>query len=223
LCSNATNLNASRKSSNGSGSPNLHGNQLGHIQKSICDNAVFLHALADLLPTLQRIISSDNDPTSDKDKSELRGIMREVQQSNVEIYRMVLKMQSSIPAPVEDQKPVYFLDACDCPARIDLTWINSWEAFFAVLSVRFRQRGLKIVEKKRFILQDAHSDRLININCPFSGCFIPGRKISMDACFDENEHVRSCCPSCRYQEPGIPADRPIDWNVISLSCLLIKR
>jgi hypothetical protein len=122
-------------------------------------------------------------------------------------------MQSSLPAQVEDQKPVYFLDACNCPARIDLSWINSWEAFFAVLSVRFKQRGLKIVERKKFILEDAYNHKLIDSNRPFDGCFMPGRKINMDACFDEKEHVNNCCPSCRYQELGISADQPVDWYV----------
>jgi hypothetical protein len=171
-----------------------------------------------MLPTLQRIISSNDEPASNADKSELCSIITEVRESNLEIYRMVLKVQASLPAQVEDQKPVYFLDACDCPARIDLTWVNSWEAFFAVLGVRFKQRGLKIVEKKQFILEDAHSNKLIDSTCPFDGCFMPGRKINMDACFDEKEYIGNCCPSCRYQEPGTLADQPMDWYVFSIHC-----
>jgi hypothetical protein len=35
----------------------------------------------------------------------------------------------------------------------------------------------------------------------------------MDACFDEKEDMRNCCPSCRYQEPRVLADQPVDWYV----------
>lgn len=126
---------------------------------------------------------------------------------------MVLKMQNSLPAQVEDQKPVYFMDACGFRARIDLTWINSWEAFFAVLDVRFKQRGLKIVERKQFVLEDGHSKRSVDKSHPFASCFMPGRRINMDAFFDEIEHIGNCCPVCRYHEPDAVAGQAVDWYV----------
>jgi hypothetical protein len=172
-----------------------------------------------VLPTLQRIILNDDQKPSDEDRSELRNIVTEVRETSLEIYRMVLKMQSSLPAKVEDQKPVYFVDACGFQARIDLTWINSWEAFFAVLGVRFKQRGLKIVDRKQFVLEDAQSNRLVDSTRPFESCFMPGRKITMDACFDEKEQTGNCCPSCRYQEPDTEADQAIDWYGLSIPLL----
>ncbi|KAF2093425.1 hypothetical protein NA57DRAFT_81353 [Rhizodiscina lignyota] len=175
------------------------------------DNTVFLQ-LAKMLPTLQHIISNNEPHVECPELNAMTNDVKEVCKTSFKIYRSVLQMQASLPAQVEDQKPVYFMDACAFQARIDLTWINSWEAFLAVLAVRFKQRGLRIVEKRQYVLEDAHSKVLVDSTHPFELYFIPGRKINMDALFVEKEHTRNCCPSCQYQEPTADIDQAIDCS-----------
>lgn len=220
--SKTTTLNAQASSSSQSLSHSSHENQLVRFNQTMAENAAFLRALAEMLPTLQRIVSNNDQPSESHESNELSNVMKEVRETNLEIYRMVLKMQLSLPAQVEDQKPVYFLDACAFQARIDLTWINSWEAFLAVLGVRFKQRGLKIVERKQFVLEDANSKLLVDGNRPFESCFIPGRKINMDAFLDEKGNTGKCCPSCRYEELDAKADQAIDWYVLGRAVTIGK-
>lgn len=201
-----TSLLSQSHSSSGSHCYNTQANQ------SILENTDFLGKLAgQLLPTLRRIISSDEQRGESQKLTQLNEIIKEVCETSLETYRTVLKMQKSLPMQVEDQKPVYFTDACAFAARIDLTWINSWEAFLAVLGVRFKQRGLQIVEKKQYVLEDASSKIVIDSRKSFESCFFPGRQVNMDALFNAKEHSTNCCPVCRYGEPSAVADQPVDW------------
>lgn len=164
-----------------------------------------------MLGPLRRIISIHDQPVENHESNEMAKVVKEVCEQNVELFRKISNIQTSLPAQVDDQKPVYFLDACGFQARIDLTWINCWEAFYAVLRVQFKQRGLKIVERKQFVLEDAHTTMSVDTHRRFELCFIPGRKINMDACLDEKEHVGNCCPICRYSEPTTVSDQAVDW------------
>jgi hypothetical protein len=95
----------------------------------------------------------------------------------------VQKIQSSLPPQVSLQKPVIFLDALDRLAPIHLEWINSQEAFLAVLKVRFKHVGLRMIEDGRFALQATATKRDINLNRPWEVCFYPGQAYDMSMLF----------------------------------------
>lgn len=82
----------------------------------------------------------------------LGNVMKEIRETSLQTYLMILKMQTTLPPQVERQQPVHFLDACGVHAPFHLEFINCWEAFLAVLKVRFERRSLRVVEKKRYVL-----------------------------------------------------------------------
>lgn len=125
-------------------------------------------------------------------------------------------MQTSLPPQIERQQPVYFLDACGFLAPFHLEFIKSWEAFIAVLNVNFKTRGLKLIERQQFVLEDAHSKRVLDLSRPWETCFFPNQHVNMDALFDEQERGGNSCPVCQYQEPAA-TDQAIDWYAVSLS------
>ena len=83
-----------------------------------------------------------------------RSLVKEV----VQLQNM-MQLQHEIPAQVLLQKPVLLLDACGRMAPFHLEFINSKEAFLAVLKVRFQQcgvtpKGLRKIDRFEFILCD---------------------------------------------------------------------
>jgi len=119
-------------------------------------------------------------------------------------------MHTTLPPQVERQQPVYFLDACGFHAPFHLEFINSWEAFTAVLSIKFKHRGLRVVEKKQYVLEDANRKKIIDMAQPFEVCFFPGQQVNMDACFDEKIGTGNSCPVCQHIE-AVALDQAIDW------------
>lgn len=202
---NSTNLASQPEDSTRSQSCCSHHNQLVQIRQSVDETTSFLRSLSNILPLLQRIDSANNSQF----QNNLCNVANEIRESNLQIYRTFLTMQSALPPQVERQQPVYFHDACGLQSPFHLEFINSWEAFVAVLSVKFKQRGLFVVEKKQYVLEDANHRRLIDMNRPFEACFFPGQQVNMDACFDENSDTANCCPVCRHAEFG-SQDEAID-------------
>jgi hypothetical protein len=101
------------------------------------------------------------------------------------------------------QQPVIFRDALDRVAPIHLEWINCWEAFLAVLKVRFRERGLRKVENMEFALQRAGSRRDISMAESWEAAFCPGQEVNMSIVFRETGYAASSlCPSCRHEYVG---------------------
>jgi hypothetical protein len=68
----------------------------------MCENAGFLRALPDLLPCSKRIISVNSDQSAEsRHRDELNNIVDDVRETNLQTYRMVLKMQTMLPPQVE--------------------------------------------------------------------------------------------------------------------------
>ena len=64
----------------------------------MCENTGFLRGLSELLPTLQRIISANPDLSPEsRHHDELSNIVNDVRETNLQIYRVVLKMQTTLP------------------------------------------------------------------------------------------------------------------------------
>ena len=79
-----------------------------------------------------------------------------------------------------------------------------------MLSIRFKNRRLRVVEKKQFVLEDAHRKSVIDMARPFEACFFPGQQVNMDACFDEKTETANYCPVCQHVEAAA-SDQAIDW------------
>ena len=119
-----------------------------------------------------------------------------------------------LPPQVLLQKPVMFLDALDRLAPIHLEWINSYEAFLAVLKVRFKHVGLKMVENGEFALQATKTKRDVDLNRPWDVCLCPGQAYDMSMLFEDLcPSPDTLCTACHYPCPGKP-DEQITWWAI---------
>lgn len=210
---NTISLNA--QSQNSTPSCCLHHNQMMRINKSIDNNTDFLQALTDFLPTLQRIVIAKEDQLShSSENTNLINIMKEVHEAILQIYRIVLQRHTVLSPQVQRQQPVYFQDACGFHTPFHLEFITSWDEFITVLKLKFRNRGLRLIEQGRYTLQDANSKKILNRSRPWTLCFFPGQHVNMDALFDEKGDGRNCCPVCQHVEAGT-FDDVIDWWVIA--------
>jgi hypothetical protein len=119
----------------------------------------------------------------------------------MKIYQMVLnmqKLQTELPPQVNRQQPVYFEDAHGRIAPFYTEFIDSFEAFQAVMEVRFRHvPGLKKVQNNEYVVQDSNSKRKVNLHAPWESVFLPGRKVNMSMVFRRPQLSTSSCPGCQ--------------------------
>ncbi|KAF1957422.1 hypothetical protein CC80DRAFT_592691 [Byssothecium circinans] len=134
---------------------------------------------------------------------DLQSIMRTVLETNMKIYGMVLEMQKHLqirlPPQVERQQPVHFEDALGRISPFHVEFICSFEAFQAVLEVRFRDvHGFKKVKNMEYAMQDSKSKRAMDFRRkPWTSLFLPGRKVNMSMVFrNVPRQSMSCCPGC---------------------------
>lgn len=87
-----------------------------------------------------------------------------------------------------------FRDALDRVAPIHLEWINSREAFMAVLKVRFKDFGLHKIQNGEFALQDTGSADdidLSDISRDWDFIFAPGQQVDMSVIFKRRDKANS--------------------------------
>ena len=77
---------------------------------------------------------------------------------------------------IERQQPVIFRDALNRVAPFHLEFINSHEAFFAVLEIRFKDVGINKVRRREFALQNAGATTDIDLRKPWEASFVPDSK-----------------------------------------------
>ena len=174
----------------------------------MCDNASFLRTLSDFVPTLREMTSALNEQS--QEGKDLGSTMRKVYEITSRTLQTILNIEVALPRQVERQLPVHFQDACGFHYAFSLDWVTSWEELLVVLEIKFKHRGLRVVEKKQFVLEGGTRKRAIDLNGSWESSFYPGQNVNMDACFDEKENSRSCCPVCHHVEP-VAADEAVDW------------
>ncbi|KAL9107385.1 MAG: hypothetical protein Q9187_008433 [Circinaria calcarea] len=123
-----------------------------------------------------------------------------------------LKLEKQIPPQILLQRPVVLLDACGKVAPFHLEFINSMEAFVAVLKVRFKQngvsaRGLKKLDRLEFELHDQQHE--LPVTGRWEKIFKPGQKVDMSMVF-RHYGLQDSCPSCRVENEGI-GDHGKEW------------
>jgi len=134
---------------------------------------------------------------------------------------MLEKLYNALSPKIENQQPVIFRDALNRVAPIHLEWINSHEAFLAVLEIRFKNLGLEKIRRKEFVLQRAGSNRDIDLNRPWEICFCPGQRVDMSMVFSEFHNTNmAVCPACQHECFG-ETDTEVEWYVLVFIVLLI--
>ena len=94
---------------------------------------------------------------------------------------------------------------------IHLEWINSHEAFFAVLEVRFKDVGIEKVRRREFALQKAGANTDIDLRKSWEACFYPGQRVDMSMIFKQQGPAdMAVCPVCRYECVG-ETSAEIEW------------
>jgi hypothetical protein len=90
-------------------------------------------------------------------------------------------LQISMPPQVLLQHPVILHDALGQIAPVHLDFIDSPEAFLAVLEIRFRYRGSRKIRCREFDLRDAARQNQIDLQRPWKRVFMVCRPF--DICF----------------------------------------
>ncbi len=112
--------------------------------------------------------------------------------------RTIVQLQEKIPAQITLQKPVVLLDACGQVAPVHLDFVNSAEAFLAVLKIRFKQSGISIqglqkLDNAEYIFQDQRA--VLSLRQPWQTLFKPGQHVNMSMVF-RRKAMMDTCPGC---------------------------
>ncbi|KAE8442530.1 hypothetical protein EG329_003245 [Mollisiaceae sp. DMI_Dod_QoI] len=170
-----------------------HRSLSGGTNSIVRKNSDLLNTQVDLILSISREITK----CSTRNQSvNLQSIMLKVLDTNMKIYSIVLNMQElqqNMPPQIDRQQPVIFDDAHGRIAPFHVEFINSFEAFQAVMEVRFRHvPGLKKVQKKEYRVEESLSHRMVNLRSTWESVFLPGRKFNMrkEDVEDEIQHFR---------------------------------
>jgi hypothetical protein len=151
--------------------------------------------------------------------SGLLGLVKKIIMLNMAIYNEVVMVRtvqaSRLERPITEE---YFVLE-DAVGRIDpvqLRFIDSWDAFNAVLATRFKGRsGANRVSQRHYTLQEHATGREINQSLPWSRAVLPGQKLDMSILCRSSPSldgrlVVSTCPRCQMPCEALP-DTDIDW------------
>ena len=149
--------------------------------------------------------------------SEMKSLMTRIFTTNVATYKAVVALQASLPSHLERtmiQEPFILEDAIGRMSPVHLQFINSWEAFGAVLELRFRSvQGHTKVKNGEYIIQEHATRREIRRNLPWEASFLPGQKVDMSLIFENLEEklsTQTTCPRCQTSSAELQ-DSDIQW------------
>lgn len=98
--------------------------------------------------------------------SELKKLIWKVCMGKIAIYREVVAIRSALSPHVSrspDEEPIILEDAIGRVAPVHLRFITSWDAFDAVLDIRFKgKEGHDKVRRREFTLQERATGREID-------------------------------------------------------------
>jgi hypothetical protein len=128
-----------------------------------------------------------------------------------EQVRSMLQVQQEVPPRIMLQQPVILLDACGRIAPFHLEFIDSLEAFVAVMLIRFKQagisqEGLQKLVNLEFTLRDTRRKRPIDLTKPWCSILKPGQLIDMNVLY----------PTITYRLARLSArNRQLLWYVFA--------
>ncbi|OBT45081.1 hypothetical protein VE00_05174 [Pseudogymnoascus sp. WSF 3629] len=106
-----------------------------------------------------------------------------------------ITLQNEIPPQVLLQRPMVFRDALDRVTPVHLDFIDSAEAFLAVLKIRFKEIGSEKLDRNEYTLTDDKQNRNLDIRKPWCSVMKPGQHVSMSMIFD-TRFQQNICPGC---------------------------
>ena len=207
IASRQTSIIQSRKLSQQQEDGDQRDDQIARNNERIQANQQMLNTHTDLILTLTKIATN---AATHEHTQDLKELMLKILKTNLQIYDMVINIQSTLPQQVERERPVLFLDACGRLSPVHLEFITSTEAFLAVLKVRFKDTGLQKIEKGQFVLEEARTKQQVDLRRPWHMCFLPGQKIDMSMLFSLTTTATATCPGCQYESLGDPA-MDVEW------------
>jgi hypothetical protein len=150
---------------------------------------------------------------------ELKTLMWKILTINFATYRTVVAIQAGLPTHLERsliQEPFILEDAIGRIAPVHLQFIDSWDAFDAVLELRFRDvHGFAKVRKKEYTLQEHATGREIDRSRHWKSSFLPGQRIDMSLIFKQEmsrnqQSATASCPKCQLTSDK-PTNLDIQW------------
>jgi hypothetical protein len=139
----------------------------------------------------------------------------------VATYKAVIAIQSGgFPSALERtlvQEPFVLEDAIGRMSPVHMQFISSWDAFDAVLEMRFQNmQGHRKVQNKEYVIQECSTRREIRRDLPWEVSFLPGQRVDMSLIFEKEErgsvqkNTEISCPRCQAVCTGL-LDADIQW------------
>jgi hypothetical protein len=141
---------------------------------------------------------------------ELEDSVHRILSLNVSTYDAVVAIKSGLPSRLERAligDPAILEDGLGRIAPVHLQFVNSWDAFDAVLEVRFRGLdGHEKVIKRDFVLQEHATGFEIRRSRAWEASILPGQRIEMSFVFSQEGSFASTavdasctsCPKCGF-------------------------
>lgn len=153
--------------------------------------------------------------------SELKSLMEKIFSMNVATYKAVIAIQSGgFPSALERtlvQEPFVLEDAIGRMSPVHMQFISSWDAFDAVLEMRFQNmQGHRKVQNKEYVIQECSTRHEIRRDLPWEVSFLPGQRVDMSLIFEKEErgslrkNTEISCPRCQTVSTGL-LDADIQW------------
>ena len=152
---------------------------------------------------------------------ELKNLIWKVWMGNVAIYNEVAAIRRNLSPRVSrslDEEPFILEDAIGRVAPVHLRFITSWDAFDAVLDIRFKDKvGHDKVRQREYTLQEHATGREIDRTIAWDDAFLPGQRIDMSLIFkqqspEKESNNSSSCPRC-HAVSEMPAGSEVQWYV----------
>jgi hypothetical protein len=147
---------------------------------------------------------------------ELKGMMHKIMAMHAATYKAVLTIQACLPSYLERlliQEPWILEDAIGRISAIPVQFIENWDAFDAVLEIRFRDvQGFQKVKEKQYILQQHGTGMEVCRSAAFTTAFVGGKRYEMSLLFDGGAvpPAGASCPSCHASSNDL-SDAEIQW------------
>ncbi len=128
-------------------------------------------------------------------------------------YNIVVDIRNLLPSRPERslyQEPFILEDPLGRIFPITMQFVNSWDAFDAVMGLQFRNLpGYRMVQQQQYVLRDSAANRDIQRRFPWEAELRPGQRIVM--CMIFNDYLGwNGCPKC-LSGPRVVEDVDVKW------------
>ncbi|KAH8819392.1 hypothetical protein F5884DRAFT_10370 [Xylogone sp. PMI_703] len=154
--------------------------------------------------------------------TELKIMMSKIFRTNIATYEAVVAIQRVLPSNLERtmfREPFILEDAIGRISPVHMDFINSWEAFDAILRLRFENvQGYKKVQNNEYILQEHATRREIARTRPWNLAFLPGQRVDMSLIFTKKAEEAEATPSTSCPNCHAVSHQSQDVEVQCLDC-----